>query len=294
MSRSQSESSASATQLEKVTDFAMRLGQRHLADYGSRKSRHDFTQRQLMTCLILRAYLKTTFRGVTELLKISPPLRSRLGLADKVPHFTTLQKFSERSQVLAIAQKMVAEIGQAAFAANPEAPAAMDATGLAQTNASAYFETRRGGKVRKFVKLSTVILCGCMLPLGLVVEFGAVSDKPHAVELLAQAQEVGQPPKLLADAGYDAEKFHVTCREEWGVLSVIKPVYRRADGQLGGRWRSEMTADYLKKHGYGKRWAVESFFSGMKRMTGGALSARLPHLQVAEATFRFLAYVLHR
>jgi hypothetical protein len=132
------------------------------------------------------------------------------------------------------------------------------------------------------------------LPLGLVVEFGAVSDKPHAMELLAQAQAISQPPWLYADAGYDAEKFHVQCREQWGVQSAIQPVYRRTDGQLGGRWRSLMTPAYLKEHHYGKRWAVESFFSGLKRMTGGALTARLPHQQVAEATFRFLAYVLRR
>jgi hypothetical protein len=38
----------------------MRLGRRHLADYGAVKSRHDFTQWQLMSGLILRAYWKTT------------------------------------------------------------------------------------------------------------------------------------------------------------------------------------------------------------------------------------------
>src|SRR3984957_20088344 len=91
--------------IEKVAELAMRLGQRHLADYGATTSRHDFTQRQLMSCLILRAYLKTTYRGVLELLAVSPPLRAQLGMTDKLPHYTTLQKFSARSQVLAIAQK---------------------------------------------------------------------------------------------------------------------------------------------------------------------------------------------
>jgi len=52
----------------KVAELAMRLSQRHLADYGAVTSRHDFTQRQLLSCLILRAYLKTTYRGVLEVL----------------------------------------------------------------------------------------------------------------------------------------------------------------------------------------------------------------------------------
>jgi hypothetical protein len=42
--------------VEPVAELAMRLGGKHLADYGSTRSRHDFTQRQLMACLILRAY----------------------------------------------------------------------------------------------------------------------------------------------------------------------------------------------------------------------------------------------
>ena len=88
---------------ERVVELAMRLGWKHLADYGSARSRHDFTQHQLMACLILRAYLKTTYRGVLELLSVSPNLREALGMQGKLPHYTSLQKFSARSRVLAIA-----------------------------------------------------------------------------------------------------------------------------------------------------------------------------------------------
>jgi hypothetical protein len=55
----------------RVASLAMKLGGRHMADYGATRSRHDFTQRQLMACLILRAYLKTTYRVVLVLLAVS-------------------------------------------------------------------------------------------------------------------------------------------------------------------------------------------------------------------------------
>src|ERR1700684_2143004 len=97
--------------IEQVAELAMRLSQPHLADYGATTSRHDFTQRQLMSCLILRAYLKTTYRGVLDLLAASQSLRAVRGLEDKLPHYTTLQKFSARSQVLAIVQQMLLRIG---------------------------------------------------------------------------------------------------------------------------------------------------------------------------------------
>jgi hypothetical protein len=293
---SQTESKTSkAPVIEQVAEMAMRLSQRHLADYGASRSRHDFTQRQLMSCLILRAYLKTTYRGVMEVLAVSETLRQRLGLTDKLPHYTTLQKFSARSQVLAIAQQLVATIGaQAAVQAPAPSAAAMDATGLARTTVSDYYCSRRGRRFRQWVKVSVVVLCGRLLPLGLVVDLKPTHDCVHARQLLEQVQAVAQPERLYADAGYDAEWIHVQCREQWGVESVIQPVQRRTDGTLGGKWRAQMTADQLKQADYGRRWHVESFFSALKRTTGAALQARRPDQMLAEAALRVVAYALRR
>jgi FAD/FMN-containing dehydrogenase len=49
-----SEQTAKKAVVERVAELAMKLGGKQLADYGSARSRHDFTQRQLMACLILR------------------------------------------------------------------------------------------------------------------------------------------------------------------------------------------------------------------------------------------------
>ncbi len=281
--------------IERVASLAMRLGGRHLANYGATRSRHDFTQRQLMACLILRAYLKTTYRGVLELLAISPNLREALGLQDKLPHYTTLQKFSARSQVLAIVDAMIRTIGRAAGAPEyAQGTAAMDATGLETTTASAHFQSRSGRRRRKWVKVSTIILCGSFLPVSLVLDWGPGNDKCQAGELLAKASEATLPAKLYADAGYDAEWVHDQCRLEWGVESVIKPARARADGSRGGFWRSQMSEDYLQRKGYGSRWAVESFFSGLKRTMGSTLNARKPAQLLAEAAFKVLAYTLRR
>jgi hypothetical protein len=68
-----------------------------------------------MACLILRASTKTTYGGSLELLAISPSLRQELALTDKLPHYSTLAKFSERRQVLEMADAMIRTIGPAAF-----------------------------------------------------------------------------------------------------------------------------------------------------------------------------------
>lgn len=248
-----------------------------------------------MACLILRAYTKTTYRGILELLSVSPSLRQELGLQDKLPHYTTLQKFSARSRVLEIADAITRTIGQAAFRQTPEPrAAAMDATGMETTTASAHFQCRRGGQRRKWAKISTIILCGSLLPMSVVMAWGPTNDKCQAKELLTKAQQVAMPDTLYADAGYDSEAIHVQCREEWGAESVIKPARHRADGRRNGIWRSGMSQNYLKKMEYGKRWAVESFFSALKRTMGSTLTSRNPDLLLKEAAFRVLAYTLRR
>jgi len=291
MSQAKSDQKSKVPLIERVADLAMRLSQKHLADYGATRSRHDFTQRQLMSCLILRAYLRTTYRGVMDVLAASTSLRQRLGLAEKLPHYTTLQKFSARSQVLAIVQQLLASIGQQAPKENA---AAMDATGLARTTVSDYYRSRRGRRFRRWVKVSVVVLCGSLLPLALEVALKPTHDCVQARSLLSQAQAVAKPERLYADAGYDAEWIHAHCREQWGIKSVIQPVQRRADGTRGGKWRAKMTQTYLQRAGFGRRWAVESFFSAFKRTMGSALSARQPQQLIAEAAIRVLAYTLRR
>lgn len=286
--------------MERVAELALRVGRRHLADYGAVRSRHDFTQQQLMACLILRVFLKTTYRGVLELLAVSGALRARLGLEGKLPHYTTLQKFSARSRVAEIAAGMAVTIGRsvAARAAEGGAPApaaAMDSTGLARTTVSDYFTSRRGRRFRRWVKVSVIVLCGSLLPLAVVADLEPAHDCAHAPQLLAQAEATGvRPARLYADSGYDAEWLHTHCREQWQVPAVIPPVVRRADGAIGGHWRSQMTQEYLRENHYTSRWEIESYFSGLKRTMGGALSARRPDQMLAEASLKVLAYAIRR
>ena len=270
--------------LEQVAELSMRLSRPYLADYGAQRSRHDFTQRQLLSCLVLRAYLRTTYRGVLEYLAVSLTLREQLGLTEKLPHFTTLQKFSTRSQVVAIVQELIGRIGQAAAAQEPAPSAA----------AMEYFRSRTGSRCNQWVKVSVVVLCSSLLPVGVVLSLGPSNDRTQAAALLRQAQAVSRPERLYADGGYDAEWIHAQCREQWGVESIIKPLNHRADGTRSGRWRSGMSPEHLRQRGYGRRWAVESFFSGLKRTMGAALSARRHDQMLAEASFRVLAYALRR
>jgi hypothetical protein len=71
------------------------IGSATLRDYSHPFSPKTYTQPQLFACLVVKAFLKTDYRGTCRVLQEWAELRDTLRLA-KVPHFTTLQKASER------------------------------------------------------------------------------------------------------------------------------------------------------------------------------------------------------
>jgi hypothetical protein len=79
-----------------VPRMALELAQQVLPPYSHPKSPHQFTQPQLLACLIVKAYLRQTYRGIVELLALSDGLRQAWKL-QRVPDHSTLQKFSQRA-----------------------------------------------------------------------------------------------------------------------------------------------------------------------------------------------------
>jgi hypothetical protein len=72
-----------------VAREALRVAQEALPAYSSKYSRKDFTQHQLFAILALKAFLKTDYRGVAQMLTDFSELRQEIGLA-AVPHYSTL------------------------------------------------------------------------------------------------------------------------------------------------------------------------------------------------------------
>jgi hypothetical protein len=287
--------SAKHNTLLEVARLSMRFSGRYMQPYSHAKSPHKFTQAQLMTCLILRAYMKTTYRGVIEFLETSDELKKCLKLR-RLPHYSTLKYFADRSDTLAIVDAILADVVRQVVAQSSEVDreVAIDSTGVESTAASAYFNTRRGGKRKRYVKLSLCVTCGTLLPASVVLSWGPCNDKAVARPLLDKTRAVIQPKTLFADAGYDAEWVHQYCRNDWHVTSWIPPAVHRKDGTVNGEYRSKMTLRRLKRNGYGKRWVVESFISGLKRTTGSMLAARKKSSLFVEAALRVLAYAIRR
>lgn len=277
--------------LLEVTSLCMTLSRKYVEPYSHRNSPHKFTQAQLLTLLVLRAYLKTTYRGIIEFVEVSDALRQKIGLT-QLPNYSTLKKFADRSSVLEIIDAMLLELVRQFASRDTEA--ALDSTGLETTSASAHFQSKTGRKRSRYVKVSVCVMASTLIPSSVVLGWGPSNDKHEAPELLAKASTVNQPQVLYADAGYDAEWVHQFCHDTWKVESIIKPAVHRSDGGLNGSHRSKMTEEHLKNNGYGRRWLVESFMSGLKRTTGSAMAARTERSLFIEAAIRVLAYAFRR
>jgi hypothetical protein len=74
---------------------ALRVAADALPAYSSKFSRRDFTQHQLFALAALKVFLKTDYRGLTQMLMDFGELREDLRL-EKVPHYSTLCKAIKR------------------------------------------------------------------------------------------------------------------------------------------------------------------------------------------------------
>jgi hypothetical protein len=63
--------------------------------YSCKYSKHVYTHHQLFVLVLLKEYLSTNYRDFVELICLMNNVKEKLGL-DKIPHFTTLQKFVTR------------------------------------------------------------------------------------------------------------------------------------------------------------------------------------------------------
>jgi Transposase DDE domain/Transposase domain (DUF772) len=280
-------------ELLEVMRLALIVSRRHLNDYSCPKSKHTFTQPQLLSCLILKTLKKLSYRGTTELLEASDGLRAVLGLEEVVPAHTTLLEFSRRTLSPQLIDTLVGQVLQLLQENGlVVSELAIDSTGLETSSASTHFISRSKRKREGYIKLSMAVACGSILLVSLVTSIGPCNDLCEASTVLWRASGRCVPDWTLMDKGYDAEWVHTFC-SSWGARSYIPPVAKTPDGTIKsgpGRIRCGKHRPYLA----GNRWHVESFISGMKRTCGSTLTARSEAALMIEAGLKALAYAIRR
>ena len=286
----------------KVLQAAYAVATESLPAYAHRYSPKKFTQHQLFACLVLKAHLKTDYRGVTAFLDDLPDLQQCIELK-KVPHFTTLQKASVRllrnRHVLKILNATVRRV----MKRKRRVPlAAADSSGFDVTHASRYYVWRakhmgsppKCMTYRRYPKLHVIIDTRNHLILSLFGTRGPTPDTHQLGRLLDQLGGATRIGHLLADAGYDSEANHALLREEHGIRSTIPPKQGRPrkDGVLpSGRYRRLMSQRF-DTTAYRQRSQVETVMSMLKRNLDGCVRARTYQSQIREMALKVLTHNL--
>jgi hypothetical protein len=127
----------------KVLVTAWNVAKGVLPAYRHRYSPKKFTQHKLFAGLVLKAFLKTDYRGLAACLQDSPTWCAAIELA-KVPHFTTFPKAARRLLRAQPVAGLLDETVEHLMGRKHRVPLAASAsTGLESHHTSRYFIHRR-------------------------------------------------------------------------------------------------------------------------------------------------------
>ena len=256
-----------------------------------RKSNHIFTVWQHMVLLlVIRQYEGKSYRLFSEWLVEAYYLRLFLQLSH-IPHFTTLQKFTERISGTLLGKIIssfiiLTKIGQLFVG--------IDSSGFKATHASQYY-TERVKLRRKYIKLS--LAADVLQQIICTIKIRRAPTRHDSVDfrpLITKISELVPLSVVTADKGYDSEKNHVLVRDVLRALSVIPARYEHVPiRKTHGRYRKQMKRGYCKLL-YNQRNKNETIVSVIKRLFGEHITSRLVKTQNRELSFRCIAYNIHR
>ena len=255
-----------------------------------RKSNHVFTVWQHLVLLTIKQYEGKSYRMFVEWLIEAHYLRLFLRLS-RVPHFTTLQKFTDRINN-ALLEKIISSF--IVISGTKRIFVGIDSTGFKVPHASQYY-TEQIGSRRKYVKLSIgadvlrQIICTIKRRRALTrhdnIDFRPIITTTSAILPLSI---------VTGDKGYDSEDNHLLVREGLHAFSVIPARYGDVPiWRTHGRYRKQMKRGYSTLL-YNQRNKDETIISVMKRLFGEHLMSRLIRTQNRELSFRCITYNMHR
>jgi len=291
-----------------VAMVALATGKEAFSDYSHKFSPHKFTQPQLFACLVIKEFEKKDYRGVTQLLADWSDLRDVIGL-HIVPHFTTLQKASQRLLKLKHVRRLLRETIRRIHKRRKTVPhAAADSSGFDAHHASRYFIWRRDSQkadkkrpkkqvsYKRYGKLMVIVSCTTHAILAAVASHGPTPDIDQLDGVVGELPVSVNIRHMLLDAGFDSAHNHKLLREERGILSTIPPEHGRPpknpDTLPSDKYRRLMKHRF--RHGrpkvYRKRGQAETVFSMMKRNLGAALRAKTAHGRLRDMLLRVLVH----
>ena len=272
--------------------------------YGSKFSKKTYTLHQHIVLLAVREFYKGIgYRLLCELLPDYILLLVYLELK-KIPHFTTLQKVSQRLKGTLIEGIFLG------FARKAKFRSGIDSTGISLQHSSYYYEQRlehfrkakkrkpgRPKKARRKKHQYTSIFADLdgRIILSIKAFRGKKSDNKMMIPTIQKAKEVfKQIISNDADRGYDAEYNHAFNNKVMKTKDYIKlknkdvPIHRtRGENRKKAKRKANAKLGRPRKNHRNK---IESIIFVLKKICGEHLSATSARGQKQQTRFRVIAH----
>lgn len=302
--------------------LAWKLGCASLPEYSSFYSRKDFTLPQLFACLVLRDFLKLSYRRTAAFLRDVPDWCAEVEM-ERPPHHKTINDAFDRLTELGVLNDMLDRLARH-FAERgvlklDEKPLAVDSTYFESHHVSRHFEKRRekaerkkAGKaglprdaqesatrsktVKGLPKMVVAIASACHVVLAVSTATGMGGDQNCLHDVLFDAWRRADVTCVVADAGFDSEENRRLATLDMGLACLIPPDSGRPTEKMPPTpLRAEARVMFdagLGRDVYGQRWQSETGNSMLKRNYGSALKARTPGRREREMFLRAITHNL--
>jgi len=243
----------------------------------SKFSNKIFCNHQKIILLVLKQKLRTTYRDLIEILKISD-IPMYIGLK-RIPHHTTLIKFAKRINLAML--NLLLPYRKAKHVA-------VDATGFELESKSYYYRTLRNSdrrqKTKRYMKLSLSVDTDKHLILKHKIRKKFRNDTIDFIDVVKNLKA----KKVFADKGYDSRHNRGFVIRKLKAIPII-PVRRHTNfyGYLGSRKKIDGSE-------YHQRSKAETVFSMIKRRYGSVLFGRSVHTEKIELITKLIAHNVDR
>jgi hypothetical protein len=304
---------------------AYELGKRLWPDHSNCFSRHDFTQPQLFSCLVLRESLRLSYRKAEAFLIDVPDWLAQIELSRAPDHNTLWRAFGsllKKHKVQQALDLLALEAGDELRVELSIKPLTIDSTCYEPRHRSRHYDracqkmrlktgrtyakppgkwgravnASRSRKLRQMPKLSLAVAAASHRILAAKAAGGNGSDAPDFEPLLLDSWRRSPVKTVVADSGFDSEDNHRIARLDMKVRSIMPAkIGRPTTTPPTGRFRRLMKQRFARKADaeiYGQRSQSETVNSMMKRNLGEFLRSILTERRKQEMLLRSLTHNL--
>ena len=261
--------------------------------FRSKFSKKTFTQPQLLAALILKAYLRQTYREAEAWWVATDCVRGLLQLRQAPDHSTLCWFFHHKVNERLLARLLALCLPPYDPQQNRRRVVTLDSTGFEAGHCSRYYRWRCG---RHGQHGWPKWIIAVWLPLQLIcaqrAHGGPSGDFGELPPLVTAARRTLPFGRLLGDAGFASEANHRFCHEVLGIESILGQFARHGCAPRTP-WRKRLARQSPRRL-YRSCWLVETVISVVKRKFGDAVNARSARRQYRQLLLLGVVYNVHR